>query len=117
MRLTLLLDRRYAPTEGTYLYIPGGADGAYVDWQPSCSIDDFWKAIAPDIESLNQACGACLGIGDVEFIEWDRCGALATWAERRISEGCLPVLSAFYSKIREFALRAVELKTGVDVEL
>lgn len=117
MRLTLLLDGLFIPADDTYLHIPDGAEGAYADWQPNCSIDAFWKAIAPDIESLNQACGSCLGIGDVEFIEWTRCGSLADWAEKRISEGRPPALAAFYSKMREFALRAVGLKTGINVEL
>lgn len=117
MRLTLLLDKKLLPGDGEYLFVPAGAEASVDDWQPCCSIDEFWNSIAPDIDSLNKACDACLGIGDDEFIDWTRCNALSEWVEGRLSSDCPALLVPFYSVMDEFAQRAVKLKTGVDVEL
>lgn len=117
MRLTLLLDKELLPGDDEYLFVPAEAEASVIDWQPRCSIDEFWNAIASDIDSLNKACDACLGIGDDEFIDWTRCDALSKWAEGRLSSGCPDLLAPFYSTMDEFAQRAVKLKTGVDVEL
>ncbi len=117
MKLTLLLDPSYIPADSDYYGLPESLDEVEENWQPNCDISVFWHAIAPLIDSLDDSCGALLDVGDVEFIEWSRCPGLAAWAKNQLGRRPGEPLEGFCAKLYEYATRACELKTGVNVEL
>jgi hypothetical protein len=72
--------------------------------------DDF-------VDPVNDLCGTLLDYGDVDFFNTAQCEILKCWLENRIAKQCDCRLSVMYEKLLEFADRAIELGTGVVVEL
>ncbi len=82
----------------------------------SLSFNDI-KMIMEDIDSLDAACNALLDLGDVDYFNAEKCGKLREWIRERLEK---PV-SARYREILEtlmgYCERAIELNTGVVIEL
>lgn len=80
------------------------------------SSDDI-KLFMKDIGSLDAACNALLDLGDVDYFNAEKCGKLSEWIKERLEQ---PV-SARYREILEtlmsYCERAIELNTGVVIEL
>ncbi|WP_293673213.1 hypothetical protein [uncultured Parolsenella sp.] len=112
------------PEELTYTYgdipnVPSSTnDAAEVvsfDLPGGLSIDDFYEQF---VEPIDARCGALLDYGDVDYLDGDACASLAAWIPARCAdEGLFPWVRGLYGKLLEYAKRAVELDTGVVVEL
>lgn len=80
------------------------------------SSDDI-KLFIKDIDSLDVACNALLDLGDVDYFNAEKCRKLIEWIRERFKQ---PV-SARYREILEtlmgYCERAIELNTGVVIEL
>jgi len=80
------------------------------------SSDDI-KLFIKDIDSLDAACNDLLDFGDVDYFNAEKCGKLREWIRERLEQ---PV-SARYREILEtlmsYCERAIELNTGVVIEL
>lgn len=66
---------------------------------------------------INEVCGTCLDDGDVDFFDKEQCVKLAGWLEGRLAGELDPRLREPYEKLLEYAKRAIELGTGVEVEM
>jgi len=66
---------------------------------------------------INRACGTLLDDGDLDYFDQSKCSVLKSWLENRLSTISNETLENLYRKLLEFATRAVELGTGVVVEL
>lgn len=69
------------------------------------------------VEPVDELCGALIDRGDVDYLTADQCDLLVPWLEKRLERSCPYPLDTFYPKLLEFARRAVELGTGVVVDL
>lgn len=68
-------------------------------------------------DPINGICGTLLDYGDVDYFDAFRCKRLCLWLEGRFCMACDDRLAMLYRKLLDFASRAVELGTGVVVEL
>ena len=66
---------------------------------------------------VNDMCDALLGPGDVDYLDARQCELLVPWLAKRLAQPCPYPLNELYPKLLEFAQRAVELGTGVVVDL
>lgn len=66
---------------------------------------------------INEVCDTCLDDGDVDFFDKEQCVKLAAWLEGQLAGELNPRLREPYVKLLEFARRAIELGTGVAVEM
>ena len=79
---------------------------------------DYFDLIDTDfVNPVNELCGALLDIGDVDYLDAQQCSILVPWLVKRLTQACPHPLDEFYTKLLDFAQRAVELGTGVVVEL
>ena len=65
---------------------------------------------------VNSICGTLLDVGDIDFIPADKCPDLIAWIEEQ-EDTCTPRIRGHYDILKQFAQQAVELQTGVVVEL
>lgn len=78
------------------------------------SFDEFyWRIVDP----INSLCGTLLDDGDVDYIESEACVVLLDWAKGLLQEAEDRWLREWLLKLIEFATRAVDLGTGLVVEL
>lgn len=76
------------------------------------------KALNGDfVDSINDRCGTLLDLSDVDFFDADKCRILVAWLDERLEGDPGEVLEPLYRKLREYACRAIDLGTGVVVEL
>ena len=70
------------------------------------------------LEPVDALCDALLDYGDIDFFDADKCKKLSVWLEDQMTEGLATGrLRVLYEKLNEYAQRAIELGTGVVVEL
>lgn len=69
------------------------------------------------VDSVNAACDSLLDISDVDFFDSEKCVKLKSWLENRLAKDIDPLLFSLYGKLLEFANKAIELNTGVVIQL
>ena len=69
------------------------------------------------IDEVNNLCNTCLDLTDVDYFDKEKCVKLKAWLEQRLTKELNPMLKPIYEKLMEFVSRAIELKTGVVVQL
>ncbi len=76
-----------------------------------------WPLFRDDfIEPVDTLCDVLLDYSDVDYFDADKCKLLHGWLVERLEKPIQPRLAFLYRKLDEFALRAIELNTGVVVE-
>lgn len=65
---------------------------------------------------INDLCDTLFDMGDVDYLPANKCTLIIPWLESRL-DTCEGRLYDLYSKLLDYAQRAVELDTGVVVEL
>ncbi len=76
-----------------------------------------WPLFRDDfIEPVDALCDVLLDYGDVDYFDAEKCKLLHGWLQARLGKPIVPRLEFLYRKLDEFALRAIELDTGVVVE-
>lgn len=78
--------------------------------------DADWHAIIDFAMKVNDACGTALDISDVDFFDVRKCKELVTLLDAPISIED-DVLAGFVVDLKVAAKRAIELGTGIVVEL
>lgn len=77
-----------------------------------------WDLFQNDfIDPVCHICNALIDIGDVDFFNTDKCKKLKSWLEERLRRDISETLKPLYEKLLEFSSRAIELNTGVEIEL
>ena len=66
---------------------------------------------------VNKLCNSLLGYGDVDYLDANKCIKLISWLEENINKESQAKVIDIYKKLLEFAKRAVELKTGIIIEM
>lgn len=94
---------------------PSEHDGSYeeflIDWNDK-------KILADDFAGpINEICDTTLDYCDVDYFDAAKCSKLKDWLEKRLSRPCAPRLRKLYAVLLDYATRAIELGTGVVVEL
>ncbi len=79
---------------------------------------EYWDCFEKDfINPVDGQLDALIDIGDVDFLNADKCKKIIEWLDDRLTKPTPPVLKPFYEKLREYSFRAVELNTGVEIQL
>lgn len=69
------------------------------------------------IDEVNNLCDTCLDLTDVDYFDKDKCVKLKSWLEQRFTKDLNPLLKPIYEKLLDFSTRAIELETGVVIQL
>lgn len=116
MRFTLILDF----TGMTYY----GGKIPNTPFPPDSRIEEFTlneqdcETLCGDfVDSINDYCDTLLDDGDIDYFDKAKCILLKSWLEKRLPSVSNERLKSLYGKLLEFANRAIELGTGVVVEL
>jgi hypothetical protein len=79
---------------------------------------EHWDLLLDDfIDPVCDLCEALIDIGDVDFLNADKCKKLKGWLEERLQRDVPETFKPIYEKLLEFSSRAIELNTGVEIEL
>lgn len=70
-----------------------------------------------DVLTIDTVCGATLDIWDVEFFDCDQCIKLQKWIDERLRQPVAPRYRDILMLLKDYCRRAVELHTGVVIEL
>ena len=66
---------------------------------------------------VNELCGSILGYGDVDYLDANKCKKLISWLEENTKKESNAKVVEIYNKLKEFAKRAVDLNTGIIIEM
>ena len=80
------------------------------------SFEDI-KMILNDIDSIDDYCNALLDYGDVEFFDCEKCKKLNEWIDRRVKDEIEPRYLEILKALETYCSRAIELNSGVVIEL
>ena len=97
--------------------LPSETDDTAEIWRPSWDAATIWDQISADVMSLDDSCGALLDIGDVDYLDSVQCERLLPWLRQRLASSIGIELRELYEAMRSACERAVELGTGVVIEL
>ena len=70
-----------------------------------------------DINDINNTCGALLGYGDLDYFNASKCAKLEKWIEERLHKPLVPRYKEILETLKDYCHRAVELNTGVMIDL
>lgn len=115
MKFALILDYTGLDYYGHIPVVPYPPDSRlevfyFEDEENELLLDDF-------VFPINKVCETLLDDGDLDYFNQSKCSLLKSWLENRLSSISNDALEKLYKKLLEFATRAVELGTGVVVEL
>ena len=71
----------------------------------------------PDIEEMNERCKTLLDYGDVEYFDDKKCYTLKNWITERLNRPTEPRYRALLGVLNAFCEEAINLKTGVYIDL
>lgn len=66
---------------------------------------------------INEKCNSILGYGDVDFLDAEKCKVMIPWLKKNIKSESRKDIVLFYNKLLEFSNKAIELKTGIIIEM
>ena len=117
MWFVLFLDLNNLEYYGYMPEIPKDRDGRVEIYRFDVARED-WDLLLDDfIAPVCNLCNALIDIGDVDFLNADKCKKLKSWLEERLQRDVSETLKPIYEKLLEFSSRAIELNTGVEIEL
>lgn len=76
----------------------------------------YWPLLPGFIDEMNETCGTILDIGDVDYLDAAKCESLVGLIDS-IGRQENELMAAFIADLRAAASRAIELGTGIVVEL
>ena len=79
--------------------------------------DDSWLLLEDFVKGIDDVCANDLDYGDVEYFDYKKCIILQEWLNKRFESEMTPRLREVYGRLRDFIKMAIELKTGVVIEL
>lgn len=69
------------------------------------------------IDEVNNLCDTCLDLTDVDYFDKEKCVKLKSWLVQRLAKELNPLLKPIYEKMLDYSSRAIELETGVVIQL
>lgn len=69
------------------------------------------------VDGINTICNSLLDDGDVDYFDTTKCALMEKWLSDRLMKPCEPRLAELYTKLMEYAVKAVKIGTGVVIEL
>ena len=77
---------------------------------------DSWLLLDHFVRGIDKVCPNLLDYGDVDFFDGSKCVILKKWLEEnKVTDN--PRLNELYGILYDFVSRAIELNTGVVIEL
>lgn len=115
MKFSLILDCTGLNYYGQIPEIPYPPDSrvevhCFEDSENELLLEDF-------VTPINRLCGTLLDDGDLDYFDREKCLKLKTWLSDRLKKSLNAQLKNLYLKLLEFSRRAIELNTGIVVEL
>lgn len=122
MHITLIIHPEKLEHYGDIPYHSSQSEGNneiyYPSIQPFDDLDTLWPVLYNDfVVPIMDPCDMVLSLGDPDYFDTEHCKLLAAWLRERMKRPVPPILQDFYEKLLEYAERAIELGTGVVVEL
>ena len=96
------------------------------NYEEYVAIDEDYKNDENDLDwyldehfaiPVNELCDSLLGYGDVDYLDADKCKKLIPWLEESIKKESNGKVIDTYNKLKEFAKRAIDLNTGIIIEM
>jgi len=78
---------------------------------------DSWLLLDDFVEKIYPICENDLSYGDVDYFNKEKCIILKKWLADRMKKPMTPRLELLYGVLRDYVDRAIELGTGVVIEL
>ena len=66
---------------------------------------------------VNELCNSLLGYGDVDYLDAKKCKKIIQWLKENVKRESNAKVKDIYNKLHEFAKRAVDLNTGIIIEM
>ncbi len=70
-----------------------------------------------DVDEIDNKCKALLDYGDVDYFDTQKCAILKDWIAERLQKQIVPRYREMLEALSNYCQRAVELNTGVVIEL
>lgn len=111
----LIKDPTGLPYYGNMPDTPVEPDDSYelykIDWDDARALDEDFA------DPINDLCDSLIGLYDVDYFDAKQCLKLRAWLVERLKRPCTGRLRELYTVLLDYANRAIELGTGVVVEL
>ncbi|MCF0129783.1 MAG: hypothetical protein HUJ70_14460, partial [Pseudobutyrivibrio sp.] len=78
---------------------------------------DAWILLEDMVERIDPTIANLLDYGDIDYFGCDKCKMLKDWLDERRTHDLSPRLKELYGILYDYLTRAIELKTGVVIEL
>lgn len=75
------------------------------------------KMLLCDIDSIDTACDVLLDFGDADFFNREKCEKLNEWIDNRLKNTIAPRYRETLEVLKDCCNQAIELNTGVVIEL
>lgn len=72
---------------------------------------------ADDLDEIDDRCNALIDCGDVDYLNSAQCALLEAWIEERLRKQITPRYQELLEVLMSFCHRAVELNTGLLIDL
>lgn len=77
----------------------------------------YWNILEADfIDPVDALCGTLLDLYEDDFFCVEQCVKLKAWIEERLTRETCPALKPVYEKILEYAIKAIDLGTGIIIQ-
>ena len=78
---------------------------------------EYWNILETDfINPVNDLCGSLLDFDEDDFFCVEQCVKLKNWIEKLFQQEICPALKPVYEKILEYAIKAIDLGTGIIIQ-
>ncbi|MCF0216104.1 MAG: hypothetical protein HUK21_06480 [Fibrobacteraceae bacterium] len=116
MRITLILDYSGLTYYGNIPNTPFPPDPRIEEFR---YIEDSDLDLLDEdfIDSINETCDVALDRNDVDYFDKAKCIKLKLWLENHLTEDAHPRLKDIYDTMLRYAQKAIELETGIVIEL
>lgn len=68
-------------------------------------------------EKINNACESLIGLYDTDYLDYIKCKKLLSWIEENINKFSDPMLVGLLNILLDYCSIAINLKTGIIIEL
>ena len=79
--------------------------------------NDSWLLLEDFVPAIDKICPNDLDYGDVDYFDYKKCQIILKWIKEKNEDKKDARLQTLYLKMEEYMKRAIELKTGIVIEL
>ena len=116
MEFVLFLDLNNLDYYGYIPEIPKDPDGRVEIFPLQNQWDDV-ELFMNDLPEIDERCDALLDYGDVDYFDCNKCAILREWIVERLNKPIDARYQELLGILKGFCERAIELKTGVVIDL